>query len=61
MKRGAALAAFLLALEEVVSKIVDEFGNLLLLPLVFALIVINRILVPGGKLPDGTPLDINGT
>src|SRR5258708_5551615 len=57
---GAALVAFLVALKELVGKVIDQFGNLLLLPLVFALIVVNRVLVAGKELSNGTTLPVDG-
>src|SRR5258708_40376507 len=55
LRDGAALVAFLVALKELVSKIVDEFGDLLLLPLIFPLIVVDRILVASKELGWGDP------
>jgi hypothetical protein len=61
VRDGAAFIVFLVALKEFVGKIVDEFGNLFLLPLVFALVIVNRVLMTGEKLSNCAALTINGS
>jgi hypothetical protein len=58
---GATLVTLLVALEKFVCQVVNKFGNLLPMPFVFALIVIDRILMTSKELPDGTTLPIDST
>src|SRR5687768_5405157 len=49
---GASLVRFLMALEELCREVVDQLRDLLLAPLVFALVVIDRVLPACEKLSD---------
>ena len=44
---GAALVAFLVAIQELANEVVDQLGDLFLLPLVLALVVVDRVLAAG--------------
>jgi hypothetical protein len=59
VRDGAALVAFLVALEEFIGEVLDEFGDLLLLPFVLALIIVDRILVAREELSDRSPLAVD--
>ena len=56
---GAALVAFLVALQELGGEVVDQLRDLLLLPLVLALVVVDRVLAAGKQLADGAALAVD--
>ena len=56
---GAALVAGLVAREESVRKVVNQLRDLLLLPLVLALIVVDRVLAAGEEFADGAALAVD--
>ena len=55
----AALVAFLVALQELGREVVDQLRDLLLLPLVLALVVVDRVLAAGEKLADGAAFAVD--
>src|SRR5690606_18909924 len=56
---GAALVALLVALEELRREVGDQLGELLPLPLVLALVVVDRVLAAGEQLADGAALAVD--
>jgi hypothetical protein len=50
---SASLVAFLVALKELGRKVVEEIGNLFLLPLILALVVVDRVFSAGQQFANG--------
>ena len=55
----AALVALLVAVQELAPQVVEQLRDLLLLPLVLALVVVDRVLAAGEQLADGAPLAVD--
>ena len=56
---GATLVTFLVAIQELACEVVNQLGDLLLLPFVFALVIVNRVLAASEQFSNGAALAVD--